>query len=185
MVLLTVLRKIQRKEKQARVLILGLDNAGKSTLVARALQRPLDEVTPTLGFQIHTLEYGGLHLNLWDVGGQKSIRPFWHNYFEKTDFLVWVVDATALDRLESAREELVATLQEEEDRLVGAGLLIWLNKIEARPDIDLAEVERALGLDEIKNHHTCLVLPCSAFTGQGVTEGLEYIAQEIKERLYR
>lgn len=185
MVLLTVLRKIQRKEKQARVLILGLDSAGKSTLVAQALGQPLEEVSPTLGFQIKTLEYDGLHLNIWDVGGQQSIRPFWHNYFEKTDFLVWVVDVSAVDRLDSAREELVSTLTMEEDRLIGAGLLVWLNKIDTQPDFDLRLVEQRLGIDEIKKHHNCRVQPCSALTGEGVKEGLDYIAQEISERLYR
>lgn len=67
-------------------------------------------------------------MNIWDVGGQESLRPFWRNYFEKTDFLIWVVDASSLDRLEACKTELHKTL--DEDRLVGAGLLIWVNKMD-------------------------------------------------------
>jgi ADP-ribosylation factor-like protein 2 len=68
------------------------------------------------------------NLNIWDVGGQATLRPFWRNYFEKTDFLVWVVDISALDRLDDCRRELHNTLNE--DRLIGAGLLIWVNKLD-------------------------------------------------------
>ena len=61
---------------------LGLDNAGKTTVVKKLCGEPIDTITPTLGFQIQTLTYQGYQLNLWDVGGQKSIRAYWRNYFE-------------------------------------------------------------------------------------------------------
>lgn len=187
MVLLTVLRKIQRKEKQARVLVLGLDNAGKSTLVARALHRSLSDVQPTFGFQIKTVEHGGLYLNIWDVGGQRSLRPFWHNYFEKTDMLVWVVDASAPERLIDCKAELHNALQAEEDRLVGAGLLVWINKIDAvdeSPEAVIEDFATKLGISELQKHHNCKLLVCSAYTGEGVERGLDYIADEVRSRLY-
>lgn len=187
MVLLTVLRKRQRKASQARVLLLGLDNAGKSTLVARALGRDLQEVHPTFGFQIETLQHGGLTLNVWDVGGQQSLRPYWHNYFEKTDLLMWVVDATALERLPACARELHAVLGAQ-DRLTGAGLLVWINKIDAVPAAErtarVAAIERALDLPALQAHHVCRAVVCSAYTGEGVQEGLDYAAAEIAQRLY-
>lgn len=187
MVFLTVLKKRQRKESQARVLVLGLDNAGKSSVIAKALNAPQSEVHPTFGFQIESLQYNDLNLNIWDVGGQQSLRPYWHNYFEKTDFLVWVIDATALQRLQTCRKELHDVLGSQ-DRLTGAGLLILINKIDAVPQDEresrVREVEKQLSISQFKEHHNCKVIACSAYTGEGVFEGLDYLTNEIKQRLY-
>ena len=64
----------------------GLDNAGKTTILRKFCGEPIDKIEPTLGFNIKTLVHsGGYTLNFWDVGGQKSIRAYWRNYFESTD----------------------------------------------------------------------------------------------------
>lgn len=128
----------------------------------------------------------GYKLNIWDVGGQLSLRPFWRNYFEKTDTLAWVVDATALDRLDDCKRELEIVL--EEDRLKGAGLLILVNKLDALPDEKqredaLTEVKQALGIEHIQ-YHECEILGCSAYLGTNLTPALDWIVTEVKERLY-
>jgi ADP-ribosylation factor-like protein 2 len=80
--LLTIIRKAKLKELEIRLLLLGLDNAGKSSLFGESL----DEVSPTLGFDIRTLEWQNkIRANVWDIGGQETIRHFWRNYFEATD----------------------------------------------------------------------------------------------------
>jgi ADP-ribosylation factor-like protein 2 len=66
-----------------------------------------------VGFNIKTLEYNGFTLNIWDVGGQKSIRPFWRNYFEQTDGIIWVVDSVDKVRLEECRNQLREVLNQE------------------------------------------------------------------------
>lgn len=104
----------------------GLDNAGKTTILKRFNGERIDEISPTLGFNIKTLEHKGYTLNMWDVGGQKSLRSYWRNYFECTDGLVWVVDSADRMRLESCKQELQVLLQEE--RLAGATLLVLCNK---------------------------------------------------------
>lgn len=78
-------------------------------------------------------------LNIWDVGGQKTLRPYWRNYYEKTDGLIWVVDSADLARLEDCRKELHALLQEE--RLFGATLLILANKQDIPSALSLEEIE--------------------------------------------
>lgn len=88
--LLSILRKIKEKEQEMRIIILGLDNAGKTTVMKKLCGEDVTEISPTVGFNIKTLEYNRYMLNIWDVGGQKSIRPFWRNYFEQTDGIVWV-----------------------------------------------------------------------------------------------
>ena len=118
--------QIKEKEKEIRILILGLDNAGKTTILKKFCGEPIDKIQPTLGFDIQTLRFGDYNLNLWDVGGQKSIRAYWRNYFESTDGLIWVVDSADRLRLELCRDELQKLLQQE--RLAGASLLIFANK---------------------------------------------------------
>ncbi|GMM50502.1 Arf family GTPase [Starmerella bacillaris] len=185
MVLLKVLRKQKIKESQARVLLLGLDNAGKSTLVAQILDEDMRSVAPTFGFQINTLTRDGINLHIWDIGGQQSLRPFWHNYFEKTDFLIWVVDACAPARLDKCIQELQTVLQQE-DRLIGTGVLIWINKVDiGRENISLIEerLEKEV-LGTLRENHNVGVIPCSAFTGEGINEGLDFVCDEIKSRLF-
>uniref|UniRef100_A0A1I7XDH2 MSP domain-containing protein n=1 Tax=Heterorhabditis bacteriophora TaxID=37862 RepID=A0A1I7XDH2_HETBA len=97
--LLTILRKQREKEREMRVLILGLDNAGKTTIMKKFLGEDLTTIEPTLGFNIKTVDFRGFTLNLWDVGGQTSLRSYWRNYFEQTDALVWVVDSCDSERL--------------------------------------------------------------------------------------
>jgi GTPase SAR1 family protein len=78
-------------------------------------------------------------LNIWDVGGQKTLRPYWRNYYEKTDGLIWVVDSADLARLGDCRAELAGLLQEE--RLFGATLLILANKQDIPSALSLPQIE--------------------------------------------
>ena len=96
-----------------RLLMLGLDNAGKTTVVKKFNGEDIDLISPTLGFNIKTLEYRGFKLNIWDVGGQTSLRSYWRNYFEQTDGLIWVVDSADRMRLRDCKAELQALLQQE------------------------------------------------------------------------
>ena len=124
--LLSILKKLKEKEKEVRLLMLGLDNAGKTTILKKFNGEDINEIAPTLGFNIKTLDHRGFKLNIWDVGGQKSLRSYWRNYFEATDGLIWVVDSADKRRLEDCRKELHTLLGEE--RLLGATLLVFANK---------------------------------------------------------
>lgn len=117
-----------------------MDNAGKTTILKRLNGENIDTIEPTLGFNINTLEHRGYTLNFWDVGGQKSLRSYWRNYFECTDGLVWVVDSADKLRLANCKSELRTLLQEE--RLAGATLLVLANK---------QDVPGALSSKEIKD----------------------------------
>ncbi|KAJ5919468.1 Small GTPase superfamily ARF/SAR type [Penicillium verhagenii] len=195
--MLSILRKARLKDKEMRVLMLGLDNAGKTTIVKRIMNEDVTTVSPTLGFIIKTIDFMGYKLNIWDVGGQKTLRSYWKNYFEKTDTLVWVVDATDRLRVEDCREELAGLLLEEvwsppkfsgsranlRQRLTGASLLVFLNKTDVEHCMDEEEVRERLGLDSIKTHKWT-ILPCSAMTGQNLNEGLEWVVQDAKDRLF-
>ena len=124
--LLRIIRKIKEKEKEMRILVLGLDNAGKTTILKKLKGEDTSTISPTVGFNIETLEMDPYKLTFWDVGGQKSLRPFWRNYFEETDGVIWVVDSADAGRLEDCKKELCSILKEE--RLAGATLLVLANK---------------------------------------------------------
>ncbi|KAF6262286.1 small Arf-related GTPase [Scenedesmus sp. NREL 46B-D3] len=173
--LLTIIKKVKQKEKEIRVLMVGLDNAGKTTIVRKLNKEDISTISPTLGFNIKTMQFKGYKLNIWDVGGQKTLRPYWRNYYEKTDGLIWVVDSSDLARLEDCRKELHALLQEE--RLFGATLLILANK---------QDIPAALSLQEIEQHAKRHVrtAACSAHTGEGLLQAFEWLTDDISSRIY-
>ncbi|CAJ0919656.1 unnamed protein product, partial [Mesorhabditis belari] len=138
--LLTVIRKMRAKEREIRILILGLDNAGKTTVTKKFLGEDTSKVEPTFGFNIETVEFQNFNLNLWDVGGQRSLRSYWKNYFEQTEALVWVVDSTDRERLQMCAEELGKLLQEE--RLLGATLLVFANKQDIRSAVKCEDIAK-------------------------------------------
>ena len=106
MVLLKIIKETKAKEKEIRLLILGLDNAGKTTILKKFMGEDTSEISPTLGFNIQTVEFDDCKLNIWDVGGQTTIRSYWRNYFEATDGLIWVVDSGDKMRLMDCKAEL-------------------------------------------------------------------------------
>lgn len=86
---MALLRKLRSNpDKELRILLLGLDNAGKTTILKQLASEEIAQVTPTAGFNIKSVVSEGFKLNVWDIGGQQKIRPYWKNYFENTDVLV-------------------------------------------------------------------------------------------------
>nr|ODN85413.1 ADP-ribosylation factor-like 2 [Cryptococcus depauperatus CBS 7841]ODN89866.1 ADP-ribosylation factor-like 2 [Cryptococcus depauperatus CBS 7855] len=164
-----------------RILFLGLDNAGKTTIMKRLNGEDISQVSPTLGFNIKSLVRDGYTLNIWDVGGQRTLRPYWRNYFESTDAVVWVVDSSDRMRMTDCRDELKELLKEE--RLAGATLLVFANKQDLDGSMTLKEMRDVLELQSILSHRW-VVYPCSAFTGEGLTEGMEWLVKEVAGRLY-
>jgi ADP-ribosylation factor-like protein 3 len=86
--LLNLLRKLKKSDQEARLLVLGLDNSGKTTILKKLSDEDITQIMPTQGFNIKSLMHDGFKLNVWDIGGQKSIRPYWRNYYDQTDALV-------------------------------------------------------------------------------------------------
>ena len=175
---------MKEKEKEIRILILGLDNAGKTTILNRLTAAPIDTISPTLGFNIKTLEYKSYHLNIWDVGGQKTIRAYWRNYFEKTDGVIWVVDSADYGRMEICRDELEGLLRQE--KLSGASLLILANKQDVKGAMGVNEIAKILRFEDgtiFKNRHVS-IRGCSAFSGEGLVEGVDWMVEDVSSRIF-
>ena len=134
--------QVKAKERELRVLMVGLDNAGKTTVVKRVNGESIDEISPTLGFNIKTMTYGDYSLNVWDVGGQKTLRAYWRNYYEATDGLIWVVDSADSRRMRDCAEALASVLEEE--KLAGASVLVFANKRDIRGAMDVDAIADAV-----------------------------------------
>ena len=138
--LLTLIRKLKRSDKEARILVLGLDNGGKTTILKAMSEEDISHIMPTQGFNIKSLVHGDFKLNVWDIGGQKSIRPYWQNYYDNTDALIYVVDSADTSRLEEAGVELRTLLDQE--KLAGCPLLVYANKQDLLNAQEAAEVRK-------------------------------------------
>ena len=126
--------------KEVRILILGLDNAGKTTILYKLQNEAEDEevmTIPTIGFNVETLQYKNIKFQVWDLGGQTSIRPYWRCYYPNTDAIIFVVDSADRERLAVARQELQAMLDEEE--LKDAMLIVFANKQDLPNAMNAAE----------------------------------------------
>jgi ADP-ribosylation factor-like protein 3 len=91
---------LKRSDREVRILLLGLDNAGKTSILKRVASEDITEIKPTQGFNIKSVTQEGIKMNVWDIGGQKTIRPYWRNYYDATDVLIYVIDSADRRRLE-------------------------------------------------------------------------------------
>ncbi|OON17532.1 ADP-ribosylation factor family protein, partial [Opisthorchis viverrini] len=124
-------------KKEMRILMVGLDAAGKTTILYKLKLGEIVTTIPTIGFNVETVEYKNISFTVWDVGGQDKIRPLWRHYFQNTQGwsdlvnlicvgLIFVVDSNDYERIGEAREELSRMLNE--DELRDAVLLVFANK---------------------------------------------------------
>ncbi|XP_059853849.1 ADP-ribosylation factor 2 isoform X3 [Delphinus delphis] len=113
-------------KKEMRILMVGLDAAGKTTILYKLKLGEIVTTIPTIGFNVETVEYKNISFTVWDVGGQDKIRPLWRHYFQNTQGLIFVVDSNDRERVNEAREELTRMLAE--DELRDAVLLVFVNK---------------------------------------------------------
>ena len=95
--------------KEVRVLILGLDNAGKTTILYKLQMGEVVTTVPTIGFNVETVQYKNLRFQVWDLGGQTSIRPYWRCYYQNTNAVIYVVDSADSDRMSICKQELCAS----------------------------------------------------------------------------
>merc|ERR1711874_550476 len=112
--------------KDMRILMVGLDAAGKTTILYKLKLGEIVTTIPTIGFNVETVEYKNISFTVWDVGGQDKIRPLWRHYFQNTEGLIFVADSNDRERIGEARDELMRMLAE--DELRDAILLVFANK---------------------------------------------------------
>jgi ADP-ribosylation factor-like protein 3 len=158
---------------------LGLDNAGKTTILKTLSDEEISHIMPTQGFNIKSLVQEGFKLNVWDIGGQSTIRTYWPNYFEHTDALVYVVDSADRRRFNEARDELVSLLNHE--KLANIPVLVFANKSDLLQAAQADEISENMALADITGR-VWTIFACSAKNGDGLQEGMEWVIKALSER---
>ncbi|CAL2040335.1 hypothetical protein CAEBREN_30088 [Caenorhabditis brenneri] len=162
---------------ECRTLMLGLDGAGKTTILYKLKLNETVNTIPTIGFNVETVTFEKLTLTVWDVGGQEKIRALWKYYFPNTTTLVFVVDSSDAERFPEAKEELFSLLGEPD--LAGAQLLVFANKQDMINAKTPAEMTQLLDLGSIKNREW-FICGTNAHSGQGLYDGLMWVKKQMK-----
>ncbi|XP_056679128.1 ADP-ribosylation factor 1-like [Monodelphis domestica] len=165
--------------KEMRILMVGLDAAGKTTILYKLKLGEIVTTIPTIGFNVETVEYKNITFTVWDVGGQDKIRPLWRHYFENTQGLIFVVDSNDRERVVEARGELMRMLAEEDLR--NAILLVFANKRDLPNAMNAAEITDKLGLHSLRNRNWYIQATC-ATSGDGLYEGLDWLSNQLRNQ---
>ncbi|KAI9807819.1 MAG: ADP-ribosylation factor, Arf Arf6 [Sarcosagium campestre] len=163
--------------KEMRLLMLGLDAAGKTTILYKLKLNQDVTTIPTVGFNVETVTYKNVKFNVWDVGGQDKIRPLWRHYFSGTQGLIFVIDSADRARIEEARGELHRIISDRE--MKDSLLLVFANKQDVAGAMNPMEVTEKLQLNKLKERFWNVVPSC-ATTGEGLFEGLGWLSNNVK-----
>ncbi|KNC46555.1 ADP-ribosylation factor 1 [Thecamonas trahens ATCC 50062] len=166
-------------KKEMRILMVGLDAAGKTTILYKLKLGEIVTTIPTIGFNVETVEYKNISFTVWDVGGQDKIRPLWRHYFQNTQGVIFVIDSNDRDRIGEARDELHRMLNE--DELRDAVLLVFANKQDLPAAMNAAEITDKLGLHSLRQRSWYIQSTC-ATSGDGLYEGLDWMSNSLSSK---
>ncbi|NXV42984.1 ARL14 protein, partial [Uria aalge] len=168
------------KVKQATILMLGLDSAGKSTLLYKFKYNDVFLTIPTIGFNVDMIETRkDFTLTVWDVGGQKKMRHVWCNFLENTDGLLYVVDSSDKWRLEESKREFELILKNEFIKSVP--VVVLANKQDLPGALNAEEITRRFNMKKYCSDRNWYVQPCCAITGEGLSEALQRLTTFAKQ----
>eukprot|EP00301_Raphidiophrys_heterophryoidea_P004462 c11937_g1_i3.p2 GENE.c11937_g1_i3~~c11937_g1_i3.p2 ORF type:complete len:188 (+),score=53.96 c11937_g1_i3:127-690(+) len=174
-----IIAKFGHGHGPSRILMVGLDGAGKTTILYKLKLGEVVSTIPTIGFNVETVQHKSVSFTVWDIGGQDKIRPLWRYYFQNTQGLIFVVDSNDRERIEEAAEELHKVLQQEDMQTVA--VLVLANKQDLPNAIPATELARKLGLSNrnvpLRNKWT--LQPTCGTTGDGLFEGLDWLASNL------
>merc|ERR1711972_302763 len=180
------LENIMSPSTMGKTLMVGLDAAGKTTILYKLKLGEIVTTIPTIGFNVETVEYKDLKFTVWDVGGQDKIRPLWRHYYQNTHTIIFVVDSNDRERIDdssgsdnSAKEELHRMLAE--DELRDAVVLVFANKQDLPNAMSVNEVTERLGLNKLRNRRWRIQSSC-ATTGDGLYEGLDWLSNTLNKK---
>ena len=172
---LAVLNNIFKKQ-EARIVMVGLDAAGKTTVLYKLKLNDVVTTIPTIGFNVEKVEYKNLKMTIWDVGGQDRLRPLWRHYYENCNGVIFVVDSNDQIRMKTARDEVQKMM--DEPNLRDAKLLVYANKQDMPGAMPASELIDTLQLRNLKQEW--FVQPTCAIDGKGLYEGLDWLARHVK-----
>ncbi|CAN6294829.1 unnamed protein product [Urochloa humidicola] len=168
-----------------RVLILGVDKAGKTTLLEKLKSiylkgegLPPDRVVPTVGLNIGRIEDANAKLVFWDLGGQVGLRTIWEKYYDEAHAIIYVIDAATASSFEDAKSALEKVIRHE--HLTGAPLLIVANKQDLPGVVNDEELAKFLNLKEL-DERPCMFQAVSAYDGRGIKSGIDWLVEQMEK----
>ncbi|XP_019384211.1 PREDICTED: ADP-ribosylation factor-like protein 13B isoform X2 [Crocodylus porosus] len=173
------LKQWQEPVRKVTLVMVGLDNAGKTATVKGIQGESPEDVAPTVGFSKIDLKQGRFEVTIFDLGGGKRIRGIWKNYYAESYGVIFVVDSSDVERMEETKETMIEVLRH--PRISGKPVLVLANKQDREGALAEADVIECLSLEKLVNEHKCLcqIEPCSAVMGCG-----KKIDKSIKKGLY-
>lgn len=159
------------------MLMLGLDAAGKTTILYKLKLNEVVNTIPTIGFNVETFEYKNIEFNCWDIGGQDKLRNLWSHYFVGSQALIYVVDSADIGRIEQNAETLQRLAADEE--LKNAVILVYANKQDLPDAMSCPELVDKLGLVNLPPTTKWYIQSTCARTGAGLYEGLDWLTKNI------
>ncbi len=163
--------------REYKIVIIGLNNAGKTTCLYKLHLGEVIETQPTIGSNVEEVKYKNLSFKVWDLSGQESLRPYWATYFANTQAILMVVDSVDRERIPIVRDELLKVLSNDDVKRETV-LLVYANKQDVKEAMTPAEISDALVLHSIKGN-AWHIQGCCALTGEGLYEGLDWVASKI------
>ncbi|XP_064018482.1 ADP-ribosylation factor 1-like [Pogoniulus pusillus] len=165
-------------KKEVRMLMIGLDAAGKTTILYKLKLGEVVTTIPTTGFNVEAVEYKNISFVVWDVCSKDRLKPLWHHYFQNKQGLIFVVDSSDRERLSEARGDLLRMLAD--DVCAQAVLLVLANKQDLPDAMNTEEITDKLGLHSLR--HRWHIQATSAITGEGLYEGLDWLASQLQNQ---
>lgn len=172
------------QKKNATILMVGLDAAGKTTILMKLKLNQTQQTVPTIGFNVETVEYKNVTFHMWDVGGQEKLRQLWKHYYEGANAIIYVIDSNDRDRISVAKAELVKILSD--STLVNATLLVLCNKQDLPHRLTPHDIVDVLGFQkqgtpdaDLVSRRKWYVQGCCAHSGDGLFEGLDWLCSHL------
>jgi len=163
--------------RKVRIVMIGLDSAGKTTVLYKLKTGEAITTIPTIGFNVEVVKYKNVDFTVWDVGGQDKIRSLWHHYFQNAKGIIFVVDSSDHARIDEAALELQKVVREED--LQESVLLVLANKQDVPKAMTVSEVSDKLGLHSLHATRWHIQATC-ATTGAGIYEGLDWLVTVLE-----
>ena len=173
------LDRLVRSRQPVRILLLGLDAAGKTTILYRLKLGAVVNTIPTIGFNVETIEYRNISFTVWDMGSRPGLRPLLNRYFSSSQGLVYVVDSLDRERVQEAAEVLRDILHHRDMQRIP--VVIMANKQDMPGVMTPSEVTERLGMDKLTGH-PWHVQATSATQGEGLYEALDWLSREISRQ---
>jgi len=172
------------KKKEVNILVVGLDNSGKTTIMNhfKPPEEKCNEIVPTVGFNVEKFKVKALTFTAFDMSGQGRYRNLWEHYYKGVEGIIFVIDSSDSLRLVVAKDELDMMLKNADlGSKAHLPILFFANKMDLKESIGSVKISQTLGLDTLKNK-TWHIQSSNAVSGEGLNDGIEWLTDQLLQQ---